>query len=611
MCRVISRWPLIRAVAICAIACMGIALQLGCSETEQSSPARPGSTDASDQKAEASPGEVMRPPLVIVYLIDALRADHLGLYGYPRATSPEIDQLATESVVFDAAYAQASWTRPSVGSLFTGRLPSRHGAVRRSHRLRSDVATLSEVFRDAGYRTAAFFTNPNLLPDFGFERGFDKYVDIASVGIEADADEVHAAVLDHLDTSVWPQFLYVHTIDPHAPYKPPAPFHNRFIGEQVPAPDDVERSPEARLELDFYDAEIAYADHALGGFLDALRERGLYDDSLFVLLSDHGEEFLEHGNIRHGYTLFEEQIRVPLLVRFPHARWGGRRVRESVRIVDVLPALVDLLGEEAPTGLDGSSFLDLISGSDAIDRRVLFSEENMDSSVLTSLREGNLKLIKRESPANLRGVELYDLANDPGEREDVSGVRAEETERLLAHLEAIESSLHGGLYLELNNASHRQAAGSMQVQLAISGGLFHGIEPKRFRRRRPLPALLRWAAAHSRRPVAEQGKRDRVAAEVDRRCRSRPHPDSGRAGRGAAGAHRQPGWRGAESSSPLDRVLVAFCPGAASLDDRTERRGAATRRRRITPGGRRRATLRAHLSCFELHGRGGRDRRGT
>jgi arylsulfatase A-like enzyme len=459
---------------------MGIALHAGCSETEQSSPARPSSTDASDQKAVASPGEMMRPRLVIVYLIDALRADHLGLYGYPRATSPEIDQLATESVVFDAAYAQASWTRPSVGSLFTGRLPSRHGAVRRSHRLRPDVATLSEVFRDAGYRTAAFFTNPNLLSDFGFDRGFDKYVDIASVGIEADADEVHTAVLEHLDTPAWPQFLYVHTIEPHAPYTPPPPFQKRFIGEHVPAPDDVERPPEARLVLDLYDGEIAYADHALGGFLDALRERGLYDDSLFVLLSDHGEEFLEHGNIRHGLTLFEEQIHIPLLVRFPHARWGGRRVREPVRVVDILPALVDLLGEEAPTGLDGSSFLGLISGSDAIDRRVLFSEQNMDSSVLTSLREGDLKLIKRESPETMRGVELYDLANDPGEREDVSGVRAEEMERLLSHLEAIESSLHGGLYVELNNSSQRRAAGSMQVQLAISGGVFHELAPSGF-----------------------------------------------------------------------------------------------------------------------------------
>jgi len=415
------------------------------------------------------------PPHVLVYLIDTLRADHLGCYGYERDTSPRLDALAEEGVLFRRAQAQSSWTKPSVASLFTGLLPTRHGAVDRAHSLPEDVTTLAELLAARGYTTAAFLSNPNVLPVFGFGQGFDHVVDIESEARSATAADVHAALLAFLeDPPAGPLFLYVHTRDPHDPYDAPAPFGESFL----PA-DPATRSP-AELEVDRYDGEIAYADHELGKLVDRLHADGLFDASLFVLLSDHGEEFGEHGGTLHGRTLFEEQLHVPLLLRFPGGRFGGRAPEDPVRVVDLLPTIAELVGAEPPAGIDGRSFLALATGSGPAPDPVLFAELSHDGNVVRSLTDGRYKLIERRLPRASGGTALYDLAGDPGETVDLARADPERTAELSERLAVLESGMTGGIHLELVNAAGLEDAHRVSGRIVSLGDAFLEVEASGF-----------------------------------------------------------------------------------------------------------------------------------
>jgi arylsulfatase A-like enzyme len=236
-------------------------------------------------------------PNVIVYLVDTLRRDHLGVYGHRRDTSPRVDAFARDAIVFDNAYAPSSWTRPSTASLMTGLSPSRHRAIGRLDVVRPEHWALSEHFQAAGYRTLGFVTNPNVLAVWGFDQGFDSYLDIDAESLSTRADRVIDQVLRALDALAPDErfFLYVHTLDPHAPYAPPPPYDQMF---------EVSGDESAAL----YDGEIAFGDEQFGRMIDWLRQRQKYDDTLIVFLSDHGEEFLDHSGTEHGHTLFEEDV---------------------------------------------------------------------------------------------------------------------------------------------------------------------------------------------------------------------------------------------------------------------------------------------------------------
>jgi arylsulfatase A-like enzyme len=224
-----------------------------------------------------------QPPNVVIYLVDTLRQDHLGLYGYECDTSPRLGEFAKDAVVYRAAYSPTSWTKPAVTSLLSGRYPSAHGAVKRDSTLDADVQLVGEYLREAGYQTAAFVTNPNVLPVWGFERGFDRFYDIESVARSARADRVNEVVFEHLAQDPREPFLlYVHTRDPHKPYAPPVPYARMWAGEG-----------DARVAA--YDGEIRFNDHHFGRLLDHLEAAGLYRDALIVFTSDHGEELGERG----------------------------------------------------------------------------------------------------------------------------------------------------------------------------------------------------------------------------------------------------------------------------------------------------------------------------
>jgi arylsulfatase A-like enzyme len=429
-----------------------------------------GSSQLSCERADS----VSEPPNVIIYLIDTLRADHLGVYGYPRDTSPTIDALAEESILFTDAQAQSSWTRASVGSLFTGLFPSRHGAVTRANRLRVDVPTLAELLREQGYATAAVIANPNVLRIFGFDRGFDVFSDVVQLHGSSRGDAVNAevfAILDGLAGSRF--FLYVHVLDPHSPYEAPAPFDKKFVPRaETKLPGVASAIAKIPRSIADYDGEIAYADHQLALLLERLRKSGLLDETIFVLLSDHGEEFMDHGGMTHGKTLFGEQLRVPMLMRLPGRLHAGRVVSAPVRVLDVLPSLADLLGIPVPDALDARSFMPMVRGESEADGRPLFAELDLDKHLVQSLRVGDEKIIVRRSPRKRASTKLFDLAADPRERRDLASAAPGATRRLEAELQALASSLSNGIFVELHGSTKDRGIYSASLLLSTEDGRF-------------------------------------------------------------------------------------------------------------------------------------------
>jgi len=401
------------------------------------------------------------PPNLIVILVDTLRADHLGYQGAIRPTSPRIDRLAAESVVFLNHYAHASRTGPSVASLFTGLYPRSHGVVNPLGQvdgkgvLAAERVTLAEHLRASGYRTAGFTANVNVAARFGFDQGFDNYELLS----RKRAGEVNDAALPWLErnASGAPLFLFLHYVDPHAHYTAPEAYRGRFApgtgrmtgrhrqlsrivaGEIVP--DDADWQRLAAL----YDEEILYFDSELARLLDRLAALGLLDSSVLALLSDHGEEFGDHGSALHGFTLYEEQLRIPLLIRAPG--FAPRRVNSISRQIDVMPTLIDLLGLPLPDGLQGRSLRAEMSGLAPGDGtpesgRAVFAEASLRAGKIVrsrALLKGGWKLIESDLPEPRE--QLFHIASDPGERRDRSAVDPEVAERMRAELRAFVAPL--------------------------------------------------------------------------------------------------------------------------------------------------------------------------
>jgi arylsulfatase A-like enzyme/tetratricopeptide (TPR) repeat protein len=380
--------------------------------------------------AAACSGPTFPPDAPVVLIsIDTLRSDRLPVYGYARGATPAIDRLAADGVLFERAYAHAPTTLPSHASIFTGRLPPSHGVRDNAgYRLDDGVATLAERLQAAGYATGAAVSSFVLRRATGIARGFERYDDGIEFdsraglgGLERAGDETLSLALAWLDDSRRldgrPPFLFLHLFEPHAPYTPPPPF-------------DAAADP--------YDGEISAADRVVGRLIDALEERGLYDDALIVLLSDHGEGLGDHGEQEHGLLLYREALHVPLILKLPRERSRGARVAAPAQLVDVLPTLVDAVGAERPPGLDGDSLLDLLAGR--LGERAIYAETfyprlHFGWSELASLIEGRHHYIDGPDP------ELYDLATDPGERANVLAVDTETAARLAARLGQVDREL--------------------------------------------------------------------------------------------------------------------------------------------------------------------------
>jgi arylsulfatase A-like enzyme len=395
------------------------------------------------EEAQAAPRP--RRLNVILYLIDTLRADHLGCYGYPRPVSPAIDAFAAEGVLFANAVAQSSWTRSSVASLFTGLWPGTHGVHGRRDRLAPEAVTLAEILHDYGWETAGFVTNRNVARAFGLAQGFETY---RMLRHDDSSEEVHRRAAAWLED--WrrqgaeaPFFLYLHTVEPHSAYRPPEPFRGRFAPE---VPDDgtgtrwwlkqlkrgeipVTKEILGHLQ-DLYDAEIAANDASFGKLTALLEETGLAEETVVILVSDHGEEFHEHGRWEHGKSLHTEVLDVPLLLRVPGPegeRLWGLRVAAPVQHTDVLPTLLALLGVPVPEGLEGENLLPLLErergemGAAAPgEPRQVYSHLDLDGFEAAAVTTGAWRLIDGRSELFGRGLELYERREDPAELTDLA-----------------------------------------------------------------------------------------------------------------------------------------------------------------------------------------------
>lgn len=393
-----------------------------------------------EDRTELEPLAMKTRPNVLLYIVDTVRADHIGLYGYEKEISPRVDAFADRSIAFMDAVAQTPWTRASVASILTGLYPDNHHANSGDEKLAEEFVTLAEIVSRQGYQSAAFVTNGNLAPEFGLDQGFDTYVHLKERGVEVHrrAEELHAEAIGWLGerSKEQPFFLYVHATDPHAPYTPPAGFQKEFAPNlRYPEASSLqvitelfkgERQADDHLREDLvrlYDAEIAYWDHEFGNLLDSLENTGLANDTIVVLVSDHGEEFAEHGGWQHSTSVHSEQIQVPFVIQIP-LEWGaGTTVSTPVQHVDILPTLLDLLGlenEEVEAQLDGRSLVPQMMGADEGGTDVRSSLRTRSQIITDCIVGREFKLIRRCSNNEPINYLLYDRVRDPGELHDIA-----------------------------------------------------------------------------------------------------------------------------------------------------------------------------------------------
>ena len=391
----------------------------------------------------AEPSPPPRPaaarPNLVLYLADTLRADYLGAYGHAAPTSPRLDGFAREAVLFEDAWAQASWTRSAVASIFTGLHVGSHGVDREDRVLPPAAQTLAEVLRAGGYGTGAFVANHLLGGRFGFDQGFDAWNPGPRTFYGAPAADLVREALVWVDSAPRPFFLYVHTMEPHAPYTPSDEDLRPFAGDAYRGMTDTRAllrlgqlgtlAPEGlRFLRSRYEGEVHQNDRAFGALLDGLRARGLDDKTVVVFTADHGEEFLEHGGTEHTKTLYQELVRVPLVVRAPRGP-GGAREKGTVQQIDLMPTILSLSGLAAPRPLPGRDLSARLTGPQGPGSAapVLFSEERFAVVDKVAARAGDLKLIfNNDGPALWRArshLELYDLARDPLERTNLAASR--------------------------------------------------------------------------------------------------------------------------------------------------------------------------------------------
>lgn len=398
-------------------------------------------------------------PNVLLLLVDTLRADRLGIYGADPSATPALDRFASGGLVFDVAVSQASWTMPAVASIFTGLHPRSHGAVGPYAQNADDTpggtllpdgaVTLAELAQEAGVTTFGVSTNTIVGRATNMAQGFETFVELPFDGAArnyAPATAANRALLDWLARAGTVRFFaYVHYMEPHGPYAPPPELRSPppagmrpdlaagWIQDYARAVNEGRAAPPSPPELDhlrrLYTGDVRSWDDALGVLLRELADRGVLDHTVVVVMADHGEEFLEHGNLTHGGHLYEETVRIPLVVVGPGIPAGRRP--DVAQGIDLLPTIAPVLGASVPPGLPGRDLFTTRGTADVVSEIVGgFGDVGLGSGT-TSLRTVRWKLV-RSPDAN--ATELYDLSNDPGERTNLAAT-SPETAALVARLD--------------------------------------------------------------------------------------------------------------------------------------------------------------------------------
>ena len=393
------------------------------------------------------PTRVKDAPSFLVIAIDSVRADHVGAYGYARATTPRIDAFAREGILFSTAYSQAPWTKPSVASIFTSTYVSVHNVLfskrvvngeDRTDVLSAKFLTLAEAMKAGGYATGGFGQKIHLRPEYGFDQGFQRY-------------DMHARRANNINrkTLGWLReadpdkfFAYLHYNEPHYPYKPRpefARFGSTTARVQIDgATKEAFRSGALRLStediqqlIDLYDGEILYSDAMVGELIDAISDLG-YRNLTVIITADHGEEFLDHGDITHGQSLYSELVRVPFIMTGSGLPVGARGVRSetTVELIDIMPTLIEMAGLPLPPGIQGKSLLAALRGAPApAALPAIFSQRRdpADSAFSSTVFDGRWKLIDDTAGKRLM---LFDLSTDPNEASPIATGREDVLNRL-------------------------------------------------------------------------------------------------------------------------------------------------------------------------------------
>jgi arylsulfatase A-like enzyme/uncharacterized membrane protein YbhN (UPF0104 family) len=437
--------------------------------------AMPTAGAATETKFAERPAASEDASNVLFIVVDALRADHLPAYGYAEGSTPNLDAFTKDSIRFNEAFANASWTRPSFASLLSGRYPSSHKTMAKSASLPDEITTLPEALRDGGYTTLGVVTNYNVAPFFNFHQGFDRYVYLEPTFVLGANDtaaklllvqflrqkiETYKAKRNQVEPgSAYqdavvvnrqigtllggapkdrPWFLFAGYMDSHDPYYP-HPYNGTGYSRaahQTPEPE------EADALRTLYDGEIAYWDEQFGHLIADLRKRDVYDAMTIIVTADHGEEFMDHGGFWHGTTLYDEQLHVPLFVKLPHNRSASSVVSHWVQSIDIMPTLLAQAGIAIPKGVQGLGLF--------VEHESAFAEESHEGNVLQALRmrrgASELKLITANegNPRGLAPTELYRLDQDAHELVNLATDRPEELEIAQTRLRARASDAEQG-----------------------------------------------------------------------------------------------------------------------------------------------------------------------
>jgi choline-sulfatase len=425
-------------------------------------------------------------PNVLLYMIDTLRADHTSLYGYARDTTPYLKKLGAEGLLFDDCLVQATWTKPSVASLMTSLYSFTHAIRSDDDTIPQGAATLAQQLRAAGYVTASMVTNPLAGRLSGLQRGFDYLSEwqVAARYLKEGEDRATDSAGLNKILFPWldqhrdePFFLYAHATDPHAPYRPPAGFEEKFadpaetpefdrdftrlkkialsrggfgVSRDLCLKSGIDPERFIRRAMDRYDGKILHNDWSIGQLAGKLRQLGILDNTLIVVVSDHGEEFWEHGWTGHGQSLYQELAHGVLLMWNPRLIPTPRRIAEPVQLIDVMPSVLDLVGIKIPAAVQGQSLAPFAMGR-PFQRRgpvmtsrfahpysqhgELLPENHIDS---LALLDAQWKLIYREkgNSVGLNKVELYDRRADRGDTGNVAARHPREVDRMMAGIGA-------------------------------------------------------------------------------------------------------------------------------------------------------------------------------
>jgi arylsulfatase A-like enzyme len=387
-----------------------------------------------------------KEPNIILISIDTLRRDHLGLYGYAREVSPFLDRMAEETAVFDRALAQAPYTVTSHMTMITSLWPRVHQILTHVYqdRLSTKWLTLAQILKARGYMTAGFTAGGQVSAVYGFDRGMDVY------DYQGGISEIifPKAIGWMARTRGNPFFLFLHTYDPHMPYEPPAPYDTIFDPDYK---GNISRWTEENVEItdpelfnrivELYDGEIRYVDSQLQRVIGFLKDAGLYENTLIIVTSDHGEEFMEHGTMAyHSHTLYNELLLVPLFIRFPGGKWGGRRIQEAVALNDLMPTVLDYLELPFPAYCQGESLLTYLKRKSPVNPgRKIFSEritKRDDPQVDICVQSLSEKYCQNAYLSD----EYFDLAGDPGEKSNILESHKMQASELLKEIREYFSS---------------------------------------------------------------------------------------------------------------------------------------------------------------------------